>query len=155
MTTAEDMRTILREDLAFATLMIGGVYDRPLSPGDPITGAAWQPHPMTGVKRLLPSAVMLDPQEVDMPLGLNPGRRLDVEQWPELVLYAARGDVAATFDPADQRAMELLHNQRIGLADVAATGYRARPLDADELPGDVWTIFRRYRVRLVRHILEV
>ena len=60
--------------------------------------------------------------------------------------------IAAVLDAADERAMELLHGLRVGTADIAATGYRARPLDADELPGDVWTTLRRYRVQMSRHI---
>jgi hypothetical protein len=89
---------------------------------------------------------------VDSPIGLNPGRRLDVDQWSELVFYAEAIDMAATFDAADARAMELLHGQRIGLADISATGYRARPLEADELSGNIWTTLRRYRMQLSRHI---
>lgn len=154
MTTHDAMLDILQTDAELVAILPGGVYDAPLSPDDPVTGAAWQAHPITGVKRLLPAAVMLRPQEVDHPFGLNPGRRMDIDIWPELVIYAERADMPATFDAADQRAMELLHNQTIGLADITATGYRARPLDADELPGDVWTTLRRYRVVLSRHIAE-
>ena len=149
-----DILTILRDDPVMQSLLPGGIYDSPLDPDDPETGQAWQPHPVTGVKRLVPCAVMLPPQEVDHPLGLNPGRRIDVDFWPELVFYAERRRVEDTFDAADERAMELLHGRRIGLADIEATGYRAALLDADELPGDVWTTLRRYRVQTVRHIAE-
>lgn len=152
MTTIDDMLAIIRADAELATLLPGGIHGSPLDPDDPETGQAWRAHPVTGVKRLLPSAVLLEPQEVDSPVGLNPGRRLDSDLWPELYFYAERADMAATFTPADERAMELLHGQRIGLADIDATGYRAPPLNADELPGDVWNIFRRYRVQTVRHI---
>lgn len=144
----------LRADAELTSILVGGIFDQPLNPDDPITGQAWQPNPDTGVKRLRPAAVMLIPQEVNHPLALNPERRIDVDLWPELVFYAERGDMADTFDAADQRAMELLHRQRVGTADIAATGYRARPIDADELPGDVWTTLRRYRVQAVRHIQE-
>lgn len=155
MTIMDDLRTILREDDALTLILPGGIFATPLNPDDPVTGAAWQPHPVTGIKRLLPCLVVLDPQEVDSPFGRNPGRRLDTDLWPELVFYARRGDVTATFEAADERAMALLHDLRIGTADVAATGYRARPLEADELPGNVMTIFRRYRVQRSRHIAEV
>lgn len=146
---------ILRDDPVLHTLLPGGIHDQPLDPDDPVTGQVWQPHPVTGVKRLVPCAVMLQPQEVDAVFGLNPGRRLDVELWPELVFYAERRDMAAAFDAADSRAMGLLHTLRVGNADITATGYRAAPLDADELPGDVWTTLRRYHVQTVRHIAEV
>lgn len=145
---------ILRDDPVLAELLPGGIHDRPLDPDDEVTGRVWQPHPVTGVERLVPCAVLLPPQEVDHPRGLNPDRRLDVDCWPELVFYAERRDMAATFDAADLRAMELLHGRHIGLADITATGYRAALLDADELPGDVWTTFRRYRAELSRHIAE-
>jgi hypothetical protein len=143
---------ILREDALLSSILVGGIYDQPLSPTDPVTGAAWQPNPVTGVKRLKPTIVLLEPQEVDSPVGRNPERRLDSDLWPECYFYAERAQMAATFDPADQRVMELLHGVQIGNADIAATGYRARPLRADELPGDVWNTFRRYRVQTVRHI---
>lgn len=146
------MLAILKADAALVALLPGGIYSDPLSPTDPVTGAAWQPNPVTGVKRLKPSLVMLEPQEVDSPVGRNPERRLDVDLWPECYFYAERPQMAATFDPADQRVMELLHEIRIGNADIEATGYRARPLNADEVPGDVWNTFRRYRVQTVRHI---
>lgn len=152
MSITTDLIAILKADAALVTLLPGGIYSEPLSPTDPVTGAAWQPNPVTGVKRLKPSLVMLQPQEVDAPFGLNPERRLDSDLWPECYIYAERPQMAATFDPADQRVMELLHEIRIGNADIEATGYRARPLSADELPGDVWNIFRRYRVQTVRHI---
>lgn len=155
MTVTEAMLAILRADAEFVALLPGGIHDRPLDPDDPETGAAWQAHPVTGVKRLLPSAVLLEPQEVDSPIGRNPGRRLDSDLWPELVFYAERADVSATFGAADERGMELLHGQHINNADIMATGYRARPLNADELPGDVWTTFRRYRAQVSRHIARV
>ncbi|MGI8404977.1 MAG: hypothetical protein ACR2OE_09490 [Thermomicrobiales bacterium] len=155
MSITTNLIAILNADAALVALLPGGIYSEPLSPKDPVTGAAWQANPMTGVKRLKPALVLLEPQEVDAPLGLNPERRLDVDQWPECYLYAERRDIAATFDPADQRVMELLHGRRIGNADISATGYRARPLNADELPGDVWNTFRRYRVQTVRHIAGV
>lgn len=152
MSIVTEMLAILKADAALVALLPGGIFDQPLSPTDPVTGAAWQPHPVTGVKRLKPSLVMLEPQEVDSPVGRNPERRLDVDLWPECYFYAERAQMAATFDLADQRVMELLHGLRIGNADIEATGYRARPLRADELPGDVWNTFRRYRVQMVRHI---
>ena len=155
MTITADLLAILRADAELTALLPGGIFGDALDPDDDVTGAAWQAHPITGVKRLRPAAVLLEPQEVDRPLALNPGRRIDVDLWPELVFYAERGDVPATFGPADERAMELLHGIRVGLADVSATGFRARPLNADELPGDIWTTFRRYRVQTVRHIAEV
>lgn len=152
MSIVTEMLAILKADAALVALLPGGIYSDPLSPTDPVTGAAWRAHPITGVKRLLPSIVLLEPQEVDSPVGRNPERRLDSDLWPECYFYAERPQMAATFDPADQRVMELLHKLRIGNADIAATGYRARPLRADELPGDVWNTFRRYRVQTVRHI---
>lgn len=154
MSVTSDLITIARADAELMTYLPGGIYAQPLSPDSPVTGTAWQPSLVTQVKRLRPCAVLLEPQEVDDARGLNPERRLDVELWPEFVIYAERADMAA-FELADGRAMELWHGQRIGLADIAATGYRARPLEADELPGNVWTIFRRYRVTLSRHIAEV
>lgn len=152
MSVTTDLLAILKADAALVALLPGGMYSEPLSPTDPVTGVAWQANAMTGVKRLKPSLVMLEPQEVDSPVGRNPERRLDSDLWPECYFYAERPQVAATFDPADQRVMELLHKIRIGNADIEATGYRARPLSADELPGDVWNTFRRYRVQMVRHI---
>lgn len=152
MSIVTDMISILRADAALATLLPGGIFSDPLSPSDPVTGAAWQANTVTGVKRLKPSLVMLEPQEVDSPVAVNPERRLDYDLWPECYFYAERWDRAATFGPADQRVMELLHGLRLGNADISATGYRARPLNAGELPGDVWNIFRRYRVQTVRHI---
>jgi hypothetical protein len=152
MSIVDDMLTILRADAELTALLPGGMYSEPLSPKSPVTGTAWAAHSLTGVKRLRPSAVLLEPQEVDSPVGRNPGNRLDTDLWPELVFYAERADMAATFGPADERAMELLHGQWRGLAEIKATGFRTRPLEADELSGDVWTVFRRYRVHLVRHI---
>ena len=145
--------TLLQADPVLTALLPGGIYTRPLDPDDDVTGQAWQPS-ATGIPTLQPSAVMLMPQEVDHPFGVNPGRRLDVDLWPELVFYAERRDMAV-FDAADSRAMALLHGRHIGLAEITATGYRAAPLDADELPGDVWTTLRRFRVVLSRHIAEV
>jgi hypothetical protein len=155
MSVTDDMRAILAADATFMALLPGGLYGEPLDPASPVTGAAFVITPPSTVKRLRPCAVLLEPQEVDDPRGRNPERRLDAELWLELVLYAERGAMAATFDPADVRAMALLHGQQLGLADVTATGYRARPLEADELPGNVWTTLRRYRARLVRHIAGV
>lgn len=155
MSVHSDMLTILQGDAELATYLPGRVWDRPLNPSDPaMKPVVWQAHPATGIPRLVPCAVLLAPQEVDSPTALNPGRRLDTDLWPELVLYAERGDEAA-FEMADERAMELLHNQLVGGADVTATGYRARPLEADELPGDVWTTLRRYRAQRSRHITGV
>jgi hypothetical protein len=149
MSVTAQLRTILQGDSLLAGLLPGGIHGEPITAS---TAGVWLVHPQTGIKRLRPCAVMLDPQEVDSPIGLNPGRRLDVDQWPELVFYAEATDMAETFDPADARAMELLHGQQIGLAEISATGSRARPLEADELPGNVWTTLRRYRAQLSRHI---
>lgn len=151
----DEVMDLLRDDTTLMDLLPGGLYDQPLNPDDATTGQAWHADSLTGILRLQPCAVMLRPQEVDHPLALNPGRRVDVDLWPELVFYAERPDVADTFDAADGRAMMLLHTRHIGNADITATGYRAAPLDADELPGDVWTIARRYRVQTVHHIAEV
>jgi hypothetical protein len=152
MSITGDLRTILKADPVLTGILPGGIFGVPLDPKGTETKDAWVANPQTGIKRLRPCAVMLDPQEVDSPFGLNPGRRLDVDQWPELVIYAEATDMEATFDPADTRAMELLHGQRIGLAEITATGYRARPLEADELSGNIWTTLRRYRAQLSRHI---
>ncbi len=150
MTVTDELRTMLREDPTFSGIMTGGVLAEPLT----ATGSMWVPDPVTGIKTLKPTAVLLEPQEVPAPFGLNPGRRLDIWQEPELYLYVDHSD-ASLFDVADARAMELLHGQRVGLADIEATPYRARPLVAEELPGNIWHIFRRYRVTTVRHIQEV
>lgn len=150
MSVMDELRTMLRNDPTFMGIMTGGVLDQPLTASGPM----WTADPVTGIKSLNPTAVLLEPQEVAAPFGLNPGRRLDVWQEPELYLYADHSDVAL-FDAADARAMELLHGQRVGLADIEATPYRARPLVAEELPGNIWHIFRRYRVMTVRHIQEV
>ena len=155
MTVTDGLRAILQADAGLATILPGGIYGQPLSPSDPVTGAAWVANSTTGIKRIRPCAVVLEPQEVDDPRGRNPERRLDSELWPEVVFYAEAAGMATAFALADARVMELWHGRRIGLADIAASGYRARPLEADELPGNVWTTFRRYRVRLVRHIVEV
>lgn len=152
MSITGNLLTILKADSILTGLLPGGMFGVPLDPKNPVTAGAWVANPTTGIKRLRPCAVMIEPQEVDSPIGLNPGRRLDVDQWPELVFYAEATDMATTFDAADARAMELLHGQRIGLADISATGYRARPLEADELSGNIWTTLRRYRAQLSRHI---
>jgi len=149
MSVHDALLTILRGDAELAALLPGGIHDTPLTATTP---GAWVADPLTQVKRLQPCAVMLAPQEVDHPFGLNPGRRIDIDLWPDLYVYAERADMAATFDAADSRAMELLHGLRLDLADIDATGHRGAPLSADELPGDVWHIYRRYRVQTVRHI---
>jgi len=150
-----DMLAILQGDTEMASYLPGRIWDKPLNPSDPaMKTVVWQPHPVTGIPRLVPCAVLLAPQEVDSPFALNPGRRLDVDLWPELVFYAERADMAV-FEQADERGMELLHGQLVGGADVTATGFRARPLEADELPGDVMTMFRRYRAQRSRHIAGV
>jgi hypothetical protein len=155
MSVIDDMLTILRADTVFAGLMPGGVFDRPLDPSDPVTNVAWAAHPLTGVKRLRPAAVMLPPQEVDHPFGLNPGRRVDFDLWPDLYLYAEGDGARDILDQADERAMALLHEHHIGLAEVRATGHRAAPLEAPELPGHVIHSYRRFRIVTVRHIQEV
>lgn len=149
MTVTDDMRTILANDTTFAGLVPGGVLADPLT----TTGPMWTADPITGVKTLVVTAVLLEPQEVAAPFGLNPGRRLDLWQEPELYVYGPQ-DALDTLYAADERAMELLHGQRLGLADVTATPYRARPLVADELPGTILNIFRRYRITTARHISE-
>ena len=155
MTVIDDMRGILAADATLMALLPGGIHDRPLDPDDPVTAGAWAVvNPATGVKRLWPAAVLLEPQEVAHPFGRNPERRLDVDLWPDLTFYAPAGDMA-TLEAADERAMALLHKTRMGLADIAATEFRAAPLRADELPGEIVTFFRRYRVQTVRHIAEV
>lgn len=146
------MLATLQGDAEITGILPGGVWDRPINPNDDeMRDVVWQEHPLTGIRVLQPCAVLLPPQEVDSPVSLNPGRRLDTDLWPELVFYAERMHLSV-LDAADERAMELLHGLRVGTADIAATGYRARPLDADELPGDVWTTLRRYRVQMSRHI---
>jgi hypothetical protein len=154
MTVTDDIRALLIADATLTGYLPGGIHDLPLDPADAVTGLAWKSHPVTGVKRIQPCAVLLEPQEVDSPVGRNPGRRLDSDIWPDLVFYAERSEWNA-IELADQRAMNLLHGQRIGLADISATGYRARPLEADELPGHVWTTLRRYRGQMVRHLAGV
>jgi hypothetical protein len=150
-----DMLAILQGDAELASSLPGGIWDRPLSPTDPaMKDVVWVPNAITGIKHLRPCAVLLEPQEVDSPMALNPGRRLDSESWPELVLYAERADMAV-FEQADERAMELLHGRVIGTTEIKATGYRARPLEADELPGDVWTTVRGYRAQRSWHIAGV
>lgn len=151
MTATDDMRAILAADVELGTYLPGGIFKDPLDPASDVTGVVWQANPITGVKHLVPCAVLLEPQEVDSPIGRNPGRRLDSDIWPELVFYAEASDMAV-FEQADERAMELLHGQRIGLVDISATGYRARPLEAPELPGNVWMTLRRYRGQRSRHI---
>lgn len=150
-----DLLAILRGDAALTAMLPGGIYGNPLDPNDPETGAAWVPNPVTGVKRLQPAGVMLPPQEVDHPFGLNPGRRLDLDLWPDLYLYGEGADALDVLNAADERAMALLHGRHIGLAEVRATGFRAAPLVADELPGHVMSTYRRFRVVTVRHIQEV
>jgi hypothetical protein len=155
MTDTDDMRAILAADAEMTSYLPGRIWDRPLNPADPdMKDVVWVAHPVTGVKRLVPCAVLLEPQEVDSPFGLNPGRRLDTDIWPELVFYAPLSEWSA-IEQADERGMELLHNQLIGTTDISATGYRARPLEADELPGDVWSTLRRYRGQRSRHIAGV
>lgn len=150
MSVTDDLRAILVADATFTGLIPGGVLGEPLTASGPM----WEEDPVTGIKALQPTAVLLEPQEVAAPFGLNPGRRLDTWQEPELYLYGGRSALG-DLDSADARAMALLHGQRLGLAEVTATPYRARPMPADELPGDIWHIFRRYRITAVRHIQEV
>lgn len=150
-----ELLAILRDDDVFTGLMAGGVFEIPLDPNDPVTSQGWQRHPLTGVKRLQPAAVMLRPQEVDMPFALNPGRRLDLDLWPDLYLYAEGPDALDVLNEADARAMALLHGRHIGLAEVRATGHRGVTLPADELPGHVMHTYRRFRISTVRHIQEV
>lgn len=150
-TVMDELRAILNGDTTMMGLLPGGVLDAPITTQTPVV---WKTNPITGVKVIRPVGVLLEPQEVDSPFGLNPRRRLDTDLWPELYLYAEFSDMADVFDAADDRAMELLHRQRIDLSDIEATGFRARPLEADELPGHVWHIFRRYRVQTVRHLQE-
>lgn len=150
MSVTDDMRALIAADETFMGLIPGGVLGQPLT----ATGTMWQADPITGIKAMQPTAVLLEPQEVAAPFGLNPGRRLDIWQEPELYLYGDRG-VIDTLMAADERAITILHGRRFGLAEIVATPYRARPLIADELPGDIWHIFRRFRITTVRHIQEV
>lgn len=150
MTAIATMRDILRADTTYTGIITGGVLSEPLTTD---TDGAWtDPDPTTGIRTLKPTAILLDPQEVDSPFGLNPARRLDTTLFPELYTYAPRSLMAATFDAADNRAMALLHEVTDGLATITATGFRARPLEADELPGDIMQTFRRYRIELSRHL---
>jgi hypothetical protein len=183
MSIATDLADILRADAELTVLLPGGIFTDPLNPSDPVTKVAWMANPTTGVKRIRPSAVLLEPQEVDSPTNWHSERSFATDLWPELVLYAERSDMPAVFTAADERVMELLHGLPLftyrtpsgtygvgvygnatysavepyatGNADIAATGFRARPMEADELPGDVWTTYRRYRIQMVRHIAGV
>lgn len=149
MDTLTTLRTIARGDAELAALLPGGILDQPLT----ATGPMWAVDPVTGIKQLQPTAVALQPQSIDAPLGLNPGRRLDVWQEPDVYFYADRASLPTLY-AADERLAELWHGQVIGTDEVEVTGYLAPPLDADELPGDIWQIYRRYRIRRSWHIQE-
>lgn len=151
MTVVDAMRDILRGDATLSALLPGGIFDVPLDPDDSRTADAWLAHPVTNVPHLQPCAVLLEPQEVESTANWRTERAFAVDQWPDLHIYAEIAE-RARLDAADARAMTILHRTFIGVAEISATAFRGPLLIQDELPGEVWSTLRRFRIQTVRHV---